>query len=566
MHTRSLLAALALALPLAAPRAADVRPTPAEIAAARTITSAELRGHVKFVSSDLTEGRAPGTRGDAIARAYIQSQLEVLGLEPAAPEGGFMQRVPLVGVDTHVKAPPRFEGARGTVELRPEEFMANVGQPRPSVTLAGAEVVFVGYGIVAPEYAWDDYAGTDVRGKVVLVMNDDPSDDPKLFAGKTRLYYGRWTYKYEEAARHGAAGAIVIHTTASASYPWSVVQTSWAGPQYDLPDETDPKLEARFWATEDACRRIAAVGGQDLDALRAAATRRGFKAVPLGVRMSAALTADVTRAETANVLAKLPGSDPSRAGEVVLVGAHHDHLGTKPGAAPGDDAIYNGAEDNATGVAGVLSVARAAAALPRAPARTIVFVAFAAEEAGTLGSEWLARHPPVPAGRIAACLNMDALNIFGRTRDVTMIGLGKSTLDDLLVPLARWQGRVVKGDPSPEKGNFYRSDHFPLAQIGVPAAYVDGGVDYVGRPPGWGKEVNEAWNEKHYHQPSDEYRDDWDFSGMVEDVQLVFYLAVKVADASRMPRWRPGEEFEAVRDRALRAAAAEPSAPDHGAR
>jgi Zn-dependent M28 family amino/carboxypeptidase len=555
---RLLVLALALALPLGGATAADVRPTSAEVAASRAITPALLRADVKFVSSDLTEGRAPGTRGDAIARTFIASQLEGLGLEPAAPEGGFMQKVPLVGVDTKVKAPPRFEGAKGSLVLQPQEFVANVGQPKEAVALDGAEVIFVGYGIVAPEYAWDDYAGANVRGKIVLVMNDDPSDDPNLFAGKTRLYYGRWTYKYEEAARHGALGAIIIHTTPSAAYPWSVVQTSWAGPQFDLPDDPDPRLEARFWTTEDASRRLTALGGQDLDALRAAATKRGFKAVPLGVRMSAALTATVTHVETANVMARLPGSDPKRAGEAVLVTAHHDHLGVKPGAAPGDDAIYNGAVDNATGVAGLLAIAKAAAALPRAPARTIVFVAFAAEEAGTLGSEWLARHPPVPAGKLAACVNMDALNIFGRTKDVTMIGLGKSTLDDVLVPLASWQGRVVKGDPFPEKGSFYRSDHFPLAKVGVPAAYVDGGTDYVGRPPGWGKEVNEAWTEKHYHQPSDEYRDDWDLSGMVEDVQLIFFLAVKVADAPQMPHWRKGDEFEAVRSRALRAAAGAP--------
>ncbi len=554
---RLLLVALVLAAPLAG-AAADVRPTPAELAAANAITPALLRAHVKFVASDLTEGRAPGTRGDLITRTYVAAQLEALGLQPAAPEGGFMQKVPLVGVDTKVKAPPRFEGAKGSVELRPEEFVANVGVPKEAVALAGAELVFVGFGIVAPEFGWDDYAGTDVRGKVVLVMNDDPSDDPALFAGKTRLYYGRWTYKYEEAARHGALGAIIVHTTPSAAYPWSVVQTSWAGPQYDLPDDPEPRLDARLWTTEDASRRIAALGGQDLDALRSAAVRRGFKAVPLGVGFSVALAADVTRVESANVMAKLPGSDPRRAGEVVLVTAHHDHLGVKPGAAGGDDAIYNGAVDNATGVAGLLAIARAAAALPRAPARTIVFAALAAEEQGTLGSEWLARHPPAPVGRVAACVNMDALNVFGRTRDVTMIGLGKSTLDDLLVPLARAQGRTVKGDPFPEKGSFYRSDHFPLAKVGVPAAYIDGGTDYLGRPAGWGKEVNEAWTEKHYHQPSDEYRDDWDLSGTVEDVRLVFFLAVKVGDAAEMPRWRKGDEFEAVRTRALRSAAGAP--------
>jgi len=557
VHTLRVLAlAVAAALPGAA--SAQVRPTPAEEKAAAAITPALLRAHVKFVSSDLTEGRAPGTRGDAIAEAYIAAQLEALGLLPAAPEGGFFQKVPLVGVDTKAKAPPRFEGAKGALELGPQEYVANVGVPEEAVTLAGAELVFVGFGIVAPEFGWDDYAGADVKGKVVLVMNDDPSDDPKLFAGKTRLYYGRWTYKYEEAARHGASGAIVIHTTPSAAYPWSVVQTSWAGPQYDLPDDPDPKVDARLWTTEDASRRIVALGGQDLDALRAAALRRGFRAVPLGVRLSLSLGAVVSHVETANVMARLPGSDPRRAGEDVLVTAHHDHLGVKPGAAPGADAIYNGAVDNATGVAALLAIARAAAGLPRAPARSLVFAALAAEEQGTLGSEWLARHPPVPAGKLAAIVNMDALNVFGRTRDVTMVGLGKSSLDDLLVPLARFQGRVVRGDPFPEKGSYYRSDHFPLARAGVPAAYVDGGNDYVGRPPGWGTEINEAWTEKHYHQPSDEWSEAWDLSGMVEDVRLVFFLAVKAADARDMPRWRKGDEFEAARARALRGAAGAP--------
>jgi Zn-dependent M28 family amino/carboxypeptidase len=257
-------------------------------------------------------------------------------------------------------------------------------------------------------------------------------------------------------------------------------------------------------------------------------------------------------------MAKLPGSDPARRSEVVLVTAHHDHLGVKPGAAKGDDAIYNGAVDNASGIATILSAARAAAALPRAPARTIVFTAFAAEEQGLLGSEWLARHPPVPVGKIAITINVDSMNVFGRTRDVTLIGLGKSSVDDLVAPLVRWQGRVLKGDPTPEKGIFYRSDHFSLAKVGVPAADVGKGVDFVGRPPGWGKEMEERWTAKHYHQPSDEYRDDWDLSGMVDDARLVFLLAVKAADAREMPRWRRGDEFEAARLRALGSASGSP--------
>lgn len=550
--TTSLTAALlAAGAPVAL--AAGPTPTAAEVRAADTITAALLRAHVRFVASDLTEGRAPGTRGDALTQAYLAAQFEALGLEPAAPQGGFLQKVPLVGVDTAVVSPPRLEGPRGTVELRPDEFVANVGVPREAVALEGLEVVFVGYGIVAPEFGWDDYAGADVRGKVVLVMNDDPADDPRLFAGKARLYYGRWTYKYEEAARHGAAAAIVIHTTTSAAYPWSVVQTSWAGPQYDLPDDPAPRVAARLWATEDATRRLVALGGHDLDALRRAAAARGSRPVPLGVRLSARLSATVSRVESANVLARLPGRDPRGAGEAVLVTAHHDHLGVKPGAAAGDDAVYNGAVDNATGVAALLAVARAAAALPARPARSILFAGLAAEEQGLLGAEWLSRHLPVPAARLAAVVNVDAMNVFGRTRDVTLVGLGKSTLDDVLAPLARWQGRVVKGDPFPEKGSFYRSDHLPFARLGVPAAYVDGGTDYVGRPPGWGAEVNEAWTERHYHQPSDEWSDEWDLAGMVDDARLVFFLAVKVADAGDMPRWRKGDEFEAARERALRA-------------
>ncbi len=534
---------------------ARLGPSATERSAAEAITPALLRAHVKFLASDLLEGRGPGTRGDALAQTYIAEQMEALGLEPAAPGGGWLQKVPMIGVETKVAAPLRFDAGGKTYQPQPGEYVANVGIPKEVVRLDGAEVIFVGYGIVAPEYRWDDYAGTDVKGKVVLVMNDDPSDDPALFAGKTRLYYGRWTYKYEEAARHGAVGAIVIHTELSASYPWSVVQSSWAGPQYQLPAEGEPDLPARFWATDGASKKLVALGGKDLDALRAAAQKRGFVAVPLGVKMSVSLGAALTRIESANVLGKLQGGDPRRAGEAVLVTAHHDHLGMKPGK-PGEDTIYNGARDNATGVAAVLAIARAAVALPVRPARSLMFVALAGEEQGLLGSRWLARFPPIPTGRMAAVLNVDAMNIFGRTRDVSVIGLGKSTLDDVVRSVAAWQGRVVKGDPFPDRGSFYRSDHFELAKAGVPATYLDEGTDYVGRPPGWGKEMLDAWNDKHYHQPSDEWRDDYDLSGMVEDTQLLLHVAVSVANAGEMPRWRKGDEFEAARDKALRAAAA----------
>lgn len=555
-----LLAAALLAAPSQKPATPKpLPPTAAEQAAAAAITPAQLRAHVKFLASDLLEGRGPGTRGDALAQEYVARELEALGLEPAAPGGGWLQKVPMVGIETRIVEPLAFEGSGGTFAPAPEQYVANVATPVPAVALKGVEVVFVGYGIVAPEFQWDDYAGADVRGKIVLVMNNDPEDDPALFAGKTRLYYGRWTYKYEEAARHGAAGAIVIHTTPSAAYPWAVVQNSWAGPQFELPPAGEPELQARFWTTDDASKRLVALGGQDLDSLRAAAQRRGFKPVPLGVKASVGLAAEVTHIESANVIGRLPGSDPALAGHAVLFTAHHDHLGRKPGK-PGEDDIYNGAVDNATGVAGILGVAKAAAALPRAPARSLLFAAVAGEEQGLLGSRWLAAHPPIPAGRIDAEFNVDAMNVFGRTKDVTVVGLGRSSLDGLVAGVAAWQGRVVKGDAFPEHGSYYRSDHFELAKVGVPAAYIGGGTDFVGKPEGWGKENAQAWQRAHYHQPSDDWKDAYDLSGMVDDARLVFFSGVRAANTPAAPRWNPGNEFEPARKKALEAAAAPPAA------
>lgn len=547
---------LALAV-LGALIAAPVKPavlSPAEKAAAQTIRAERLRADIRFLAGDLLEGRGPATGGDRLARAYIAARMEAIGLTPGAPDGGFEQRFDMVGVWTH--APDTITVSRDgdTAELRLcEDYIACSGVDLPETRLEGAEVVFVGYGIVAPEYAWDDYKGADLRGKVLLVMNNDPEDDPKLFAGKTRLYYGRWDYKYEMAARMGAAGAIIIHTTPSAGYKWQVVRTSWAGEQFSLPDESGPRLAVRAWATEEASRRVARLGGHDLDVLRAAAEKRDFRPVPLGVQLSLTLRNDVRRVQTANLIGRLPGRDPALAGEVVLYTAHHDHLGTKPEAKPGQDVIYNGARDNAAGVATLLSIAEAMKALPRAPRRTVLFAAVAAEEQGLLGSKYLAAHPPVPAGRIAADVNMDGMNIWGRTRDVTAIGLGKSELDDTMEALAAAQGRVVVPDQFPSYGSFYRSDQFSLARIGVPAVYLSSGTKVIGKPPGWGKEQQEKYTSTDYHQPSDELRPDWDFSGAVEDAQLLFYVGVKVGNAARMPAWRPGDEFEPARRGALAA-------------
>lgn len=549
--TASLCAVSTLAQDAAPPKKAGA-PTlvsPADKAAAAVIRVDRIRGHIRFLASDLLEGRGPATRGDRLAQGYIAAQLESLGLEPGAPGGGFYQPFDIIGVTSHNPLVASFVRGERKLELRfKDDFIAFSGVQAPEARLENAEVVFVGYGIVAPEFQWDDYKGADLKGKVLLMMNNDPEDDPNLFAGKTRLYYGRWDYKYEMAAKLGAAGAIVIHTEPSAGYKWQVVQSSWTGEQFAVPQESGPQLQVKAWMTEDASKRLAQLGGQDLDALRAAAQRRDFRPVPLGVPLSVALKNDVSRKQTANVIGRIPGSDPKLSKEAVLYTAHHDHLGMREGQG---DTIYNGALDNASGVAALLQIAEAFQAGKRRPRRAVYFAAVAAEEQGLLGSKYLAAHPPIEPGRIAANINMDGINIWGRTKDLTMIGLGKSSLDDWIKALLALQGRHVVPDQFPDKGFFYRSDQFSFAKIGVPAAYFDAGTEVIGKPEGWGKRAQQEFEDKHYHQPSDELRDDWNFEGAVLDVQFLFYLGLRVANAPRMPAWRPGDEFEAARKQAL---------------
>lgn len=549
--SRSLLTVAVLTVARFAALAGESPVTPAERAAANEITPDLLRAHIRFLSSDLLEGRGPATRGDALAEAYIQAQLEGMGLKPGAPGGGWIQKVPLVGIQPTFSGPAAFASPMGSeAGVLGENFVAVSGNQKPESKLENAEIVFVGYGIVAPEYRWDDYKGVDLKGKVLLVMNNDPEgtrEEPNLFAGKTRLWYGRWDYKYLMAAKMGAAGAIIIHTTPSAGYGWQVIQTSWKGELFELPDDGSPRVAMKMWATDELAKRIAALGGKDLDALRTSAESRSFRPVALGVTVSLAFTSTVTKKESGNVIGVVPGSDRERAGEAVIYTAHHDHLGTKAGAKPGDDAIYNGALDNASGVAGVLGIASAFADLPKAPARSVYFAFVAGEEQGLLGSEWLAKHPPVPAGRIAANINVDGIGFYGRTRDVGMIGLGKSSLDADFMALAKMQGRVVHGDEFPEKGSFYRSDQFNFAKIGVPAAYVKKGTDIIDKPAGTGKELERAYEKNDYHQPSDEFKESWDLSGAIEDMRLAFWLGCRTANAAAMPRWNKGDEFEAAR-------------------
>ena len=554
---------------LLAQAAAPAGPTPAASPAARrsspaAMVSADerraaaeirpelLRAHMRFLASDLLEGRGPGSRGDELAQAYIAAQMEAAGLEPGAPGGGWLQPVELIGVTSRVDGEAVARGGGQTLPLAPvEELVAFAGVDQPEVSVRGAEVVFVGYGIQAPEFQWDDLKGADLRGKVLLFLNNDPADDPKLFAGKTRLYYGRWDYKYEQAARAGAAGALIVHTRASAGYPWTVVQSSWTGELFHLPPRADqPRLPLKAWLTEEASRRLVGLGGQELDTLRAAAEKRDFRPVPLGVTVDLALKADVRRTRSANVIGRLPGSDPALSQEAVIFSAHHDHFGVRsePGHPP---VIYNGAVDNASGVAMLLAVARAARALPAAPRRSLYFAAVAAEEQGLLGSAWLAANLPLKSGRVAANVNIDGLNFLGRTRDVVAVGQGKSSLDDYVAALARMQERTVVPDPFPDRGSYYRSDQFSFARVGIPGAYVKSGTDVVGRPAGWARQQRERFENEDYHQPGDDVRDDWDYSGAIEDGQLYFFLGLKVANAPRKPAWKPGDEFEAVRKAAL---------------
>jgi hypothetical protein len=556
---KRLVAAAVLSLPVIL-FGAEAVVTPAEKTASQVITPELLRSHVRFLASDLLEGRGTATRGDQLAEAYCQAQMEAMGLKPGAPGGGWYQEVPLVGLTAQFSGPALFRSERGTVEGQPGgNFIAASGVQKSEVRIDNAEIVFVGYGIVAPEYQWDDFKDVDLRGKVLLVMNNDPENDPNLFAGKTRLWYGRWDYKYMMGGKKGAAGVIIIHTTHSAGYPWQVVQTSWAGENFQLPEDGSPRTQIKMWATEELSKKIAELGGKDLDALRASAESRSFRPVPLGVTLSFGFANTINRKQSENVVGMLPGSDPKLAGEAVFYTAHHDHFGIKTGAKTVDtstagqktDDIYNGAVDNASGVASILGVAAAFAHLPKPPRRSTYFAFVTAEEQGLLGSEYLARNPPLPAGRIAADINIDSANWFGKTRDVSLVGLGKSSVDADVEALAKWQGRRVEPDQFPDQGIFYRSDQFSLAKVGVPAAYIKFGTDVIGKPKDWGTEQVEFYRKNIYHQPSDELNDMWDFSGAVEDAQLAFLVGDRIANADTMPVWKKGDEFEAVRQRAL---------------
>jgi Zn-dependent M28 family amino/carboxypeptidase len=538
--------------------AADATTVPpaVEQAARAHITRAALEAPIRFLASDLLEGRGPGTRADQIARLYLQSRLEGMGFEPAFAHGEWQQPFDIVGIRTQLPHTWSFQGKNGPVDLTlRDDYIGASGVQSENVSIEDAELVFVGYGIQAPEYQWDDFKGAKLAGKILVMMNNDPDWDPQLFAGKRRLYYGRWTYKYESAARQGAAGAIIIHTTPSAGYPWQVVQSSWGGEQFELPDAGEARVRLKAWATEEAIRRLMHAGGFDLDKLILAARARSFHPVPLGVRASIAFGNRLSKVQTANVGGVLRGSDPKLAAEALIYSAHHDHFGIGEPDASGDR-IYHGAVDNASGCAQVLAIARTFAALPERPRRSVLALFVAGEERGLLGSMYYAEHPSLPAGRIAANINIDGGSIFGRTRDVTLVSMGKSSLDQVAVAVAKLQGRTVLADQFPDRGYYYRSDQFSFAKIGVPALFYSEGIDVIGRPAGWGREQHDQWELKQYHQPSDKLDGTWNFDGMIEDAQMDLMAGWLIAQADAMPSWNPGDEFEAARKRALSAAAA----------
>ena len=525
---------------------------PAAEHAANQITDPYMREIIEEISSDAYEGRGPGAAGDVKARAYLAQRMQDLGLEPGA-DGGYEQPFDLVGVNASQPETWSFEGHGETMVLKQwDQFIAGAGIQEERVEIEDAELVFVGYGIQAPEYDWDDYKGADLEGKILVMMNNDPDWDPELFAGETRLWYGRWDYKYLSAAKQGAVGAIIIHTQPSAGYPFQVVQTSWTGEQFELPAGDEPRIKVPAWVTEDTARELIAMAGLDLDELREAAYNRDFEPVPLGITTSIGMDVELNRVQSANILGLIEGSDPELKDEVVIYTAHHDHLGI---GTPNDagDTIYNGAYDNASGVALVMGIAKALKALPEAPRRSVLIALVGAEEQGLLGSKYYAQNPTFRPGKIAANLNYDGGNVWGHTHDVTFVGLGKSTVDQLTELLAAEQGRVVKPDQFPSRGSFYRSDQFSFARIGVPAVYLDPGMDFVDRPPGWGKEQVDHFTDVNYHQPSDEYDPSWNLDGMITDAQLGFWLGLAVANADEMPSWNEGDEFEATRLEALAA-------------
>lgn len=500
------------------------------------LSAGRIRAHVKFLSSDLLEGRGPGTRGDQLATEYIATQFDLAGAKPAGDNGGWFQKVPLTGVTTQASAQLSASAGGRDISFQYLNEFVGVNQRQTVQDRFDAEAVFVGHGIAAPEWGWDDFKGADVKGKViVLFTNEPPSNDPKFFDGRALTYYGRWTWKYEEATRRGALAALIIHTTPTAGYGWEVVRGSWAreSPYVKLaPGEH--ALAFSGWLTKDAGEKLFSLAGRSVDEMLKAAESRDFRPIPLGIHIRADIPTEVREIDTRNVVAIVPGSDPKLASEAVIFSAHWDHLGI--GVPVNGDNIYNGAIDNATGCGILLEMARAWAAQQQKPRRSALFIAVTAEEGGLRGSEYHAAHPKFPPDKTALDINFDAIRPFGRTTDAVITGAERTTMWPEIQRIARSMNLKIDPDPRPEQGSYFRSDHFAFARVGVPAFSVQQGPRFEGKPANYGEQVFNDYNEKHYHQPSDEFQESWDFSGLAQMAQFGFAIAAEAANHEPLPR------------------------------
>jgi Zn-dependent M28 family amino/carboxypeptidase len=541
--------ALALTCLAAEPETERLRP------ALDVITPDGLLSHIKILSSDEFEGRAPGSKGEELSIKYLSEQFKEIGLKPGNPDGTYFQEVPLAGIKSAPVA--SFVTNGKTMALNyPDDYVASSARLQKKIKVDNSEVVFVGYGIVAPEYGWDDYKDVDVRGKTILMLINDPAvpdpNDPskldeKLFKGRAMTYYGRWSYKYEIAAEKGAAAAVIIHETEPAAYPFSVVKTSWSKENFELnaPDKNAGAVPVRSWITLDVGKKILAESGQDFDALKKSASRKDFRPVPLKAKASFDIKQQVRSFKSRNVLGRLEGSDPALKNEWLIFTAHWDHLGKDP-ALQGDQ-IFNGAVDNGSGVAAIISLARAYSKLNPPTKRSLLFFGTTAEEAGLLGAKFYAQHPLYPLEKTLADINIDSMNVWGKARDVEVTSFGMSTLDDLLAKAAQAQGRIAIPNPRPEKGSIYRADNFEFAKAGVPALYIGKNEHLISREPDAPLRADE-FDLRDYHQVSDQVQADWDLAGAAQDVQLLFQVGYEVANGDKFPEWKPGNEFKPKRD------------------
>jgi Zn-dependent M28 family amino/carboxypeptidase len=536
-----------------APAEAVSEQSPVSLRDIAPVTDADrMMANIVEMSSDEYGGREPMSEGERLSLDFLESRFREMGLEPLFGDS-YLQAVDLVSIEADPDSAQmtfHMEGKDRLVKYQ-DEMVAGTMRTVPESRVEDSEIVFVGYGIIAPEYGWDDYADVDVSGKTVLILVNDPgfaTQDPALFKGNAMTYYGRWTYKYEEAARQGAAAAIVIHDTAPAAYGWDVVRNSWTGPQFHLHDDNDhmDRVPIESWVQKYVAEELVEAAGLDLATLQQQALSPEFKAVALGSTMDASVQNKVIHNQSFNVGAKISGS--LRPDELFIYTAHWDHIGTDPSVEPGEDGIYNGARDNATGIAALLELARSFAALPRAPERSVAFIAVTAEESGLLGSAHYADNPAVPMRQTVGGINMDSLHPYGPTRDIVVVGYGNSELEDILRDKAASQGRVVKPEENPERGGYYRSDHFNFARKGVPMLYAKPGSDHTELGPGYIKAKNDEYLEIRYHTALDEIGDDWDLRGIAQIIEAYFALGLEVADGNEWPNWYEGNEFRSIRD------------------